>query len=360
MNILVNFDKGLSKFESSKFDSYIKFLELDETNHYFFINRYRSSAFERNFPSLANIKNLTIIDHRYESKSWKEFRTKLDSIIKQHKIDRYVLFYKGIFLEYRKGASDKLGPHYKETLKDDAYMSKMNIVHDCMKGNLFDYYISVIKKIPSYHVVSDPQEIDLIKNRFFFYEVKEDKLKSIPYVEYGFLYKSSNQPQEKIFDLTFGCTILSDDRKWLSKEIQKLENIDLYNIFYKDKYRKVDTLIKSSEYNDNIAKSKYTLIIPSYDNNHFSSIRFFEAISMRTIPLILKGTNIELGLKDYPHLLKLMKKYVVEFEDIQEFIDDSDYESAIEEIFECKDIQKLLKGSYYKKKFEEFFTYSDI
>jgi hypothetical protein len=358
MNILLNFDKALSRFEANKFNSYIKFIELDEVNHYYIINRYSDSTFLRSFPNIANVKNVTIVKTE-KDKSWKAYWAFLDSIIEKYSIDRYLVFYLNIMGDHRLGGDTKSEFHYKNSLEDDEYLNRFNIVFHSTRGILTNYYITEIKGIEALHVVSDPHEYDAIKNRFYFYDSPETGLKYLPYVEYGFIFKKDLPIERKTQDFTFGCTVLSKDRAHLSDSLIELQSIKGFNVFVKDKFKKRDNMVNNKIYNEFLCKSKFTLIVPSYDKNHFSSVRFFEALAMKTIPLIHEETQYKIGLQHYPELSKLFDKYVVSMSGIKSLIETIDYESAIKEIYKCPDYVKLSKDlEFYKENFEEFFKYN--
>lgn len=357
MNILLNFEKSLSRFEANKFNSYLKFIELDEVNHYYIINRYGDSTFKRSFPCIENIKNLTIVKTD-KNKSWSVYWKNLDDIIEKYSIDRYLLFYLNIMGEHRVGGDPKSELHYKNSLEDDNYLNKFNIVFHATRGILTNYYISVVKNIESLHIITDPHEYDAIKNRHYFYDAPEENLKYLPYIEYGFIYKRDLPVKEKTEDFTFGCTILSKDRSHLSESLVELQSVEGFNVYVKDKFLKRDNMVNNRIYNESLSKSKFTMIVPSYDKNHFSSIRFFEALAMKTIPLIHEETQYKFGLQHYPTLSKIFDKYVVSMNGVKSLIESINYEEAIKEIYECPDFVKLSSDiKFYKENFTEFFKY---
>ena len=358
MNILLNFDKSLSRFEANKFNSYLKFLELDEVNHYYIINRYGDGTFERSFPCIKNMKNVTVVKTD-KGKSWRAYWASIDLILETYSIDRYLVFYLNIMGEHRFGGDPKSEFHYANSLEDDNYLNRFNIIFHSTRGTLTNHYITEVKGIEALHVVTDPHEYDAIKNRHYFYDSPNENLKYLPYIEYGFIHKRDLPVKEKTEDFTFGCTILSKDRAHLSKSLIELQSVEGFNVFVKDKFEKRDNMVNNKIYNESLCKSKFTMIVPSYDKNHFSSIRFFEALAMKTIPLIHEETQYQIGLHHYPELSKIFDKYVVSMSGVKSLIESIDYEAAIKEIYECSDFVKLSTDiEFYKEKFTEFFKYN--
>lgn len=365
MNILLTFLKMRSKYEKSKYNNYVKFLSLDTENHYYFLNPYKSkNLIDNEFPALKDIPNVTIIEARdfFEDTSWKRSYEFLDDIIEKYSIDKHLILYLGVSSNYRRD-NNSIKKDYENSLEDDSYKTKFVLTFRTLSRVIVAYYLSEVKDIDSVQMITDPQEPNFIKNRWYFYDCPEENLTRVPFVEYGFFYDNDATIPEKTKDFTFGCTILTKDRAYMTPQIIQLES-DLKssgisaNIHLKDKKAGIDTLVNVDEYNKAVAESRFTLIAPSYDTNHFSSIRFFEALSTDTIPLIHEGSNLEVGLQHYPSLLKIFRKYVVSIDEIPQKIKSVNYEKSIKEIKNNPDYIKLKTDlDFYKKEIIPFFKY---
>lgn len=141
---------------------------------------------------------------------------------------------------------------------------------DEMSSNLFN-----VKQNPdNYHL-------------YHIYDMPRYSMSRIDSLQY-YLSHKVNDVDTKEHDLTFGYTIFSyGDREsyveYVNYMISKFKNVNLY---VKNAITKEDNSIDRDEYLSQISRSKYTLIIPSYDNTCFSLYRFIEAIHNDCLPII--------------------------------------------------------------------------
>lgn len=170
---------------------------------------------------------------------------------------------------------------------------------------LLNYKIAHEQSIKLNHFIIDPQEVNYndfnFKNieyeRFFSYESKLfDFKKNNAFLNTYIENRVSDLDKE--LDFAFGYTILTQDRSNSTDMIEdiisemRLSGLRI-KIFLRDKYNGIDTFVKKDEYLENIRKSKFTLIIPSYNNKTFSAFRYIESIYSGCIPLILDSVDIE-------------------------------------------------------------------
>lgn len=87
----------------------------------------------------------------------------------------------------------------------------------------------------------------------------------------------------------------------------------------KDIYLNIDTFIPRDEYLKYISKSKYTLIIPSYDRTQVSILRILESIHNNCIPLFTPDNNFDILLKSFPDFN--YKDYILD-ENFKQFSED--------------------------------------
>lgn len=99
----------------------------------------------------------------------------------------------------------------------------------------------------------------------------------------------------KEFDFTMGWTVFPNgNRSKFSEKITEIaEQFTKVNLFTKDKVKNIDNSIPIPEYLKLIEKSKYTYILPSYDNSCFSLYRFIESIDLDCLPLLHPDCNVE-------------------------------------------------------------------
>lgn len=194
---------------------------------------------------------------------------------------------------------------YGVTSFDNLFMSKAQfkfISGRKQKENiLLAYKIAHEQGIELIHHIIDPQEVNYndfnFKNieysRWFSYSSQKfDFGKSSAFLE---SHKRNVKNQDKEYDFVFGYTILTKDRSddlEIQSIITDLSGKIKTRIFLRDKYKNIDTFIKKDEYLDYIKKSRFTLIIPSYNEETFSAFRYIESIYSGCVPLILNTVDI--------------------------------------------------------------------
>ena len=165
---------------------------------------------------------------------------------------------------------------------------------------LLAYKIASTRNIKLRHFIIDPQEVNY--NDFNFKGIEYERF--FPYTSAKFDFIKHNAflnsyigrtSFEKDFDFVFGYTILTQDRSsstnYLNEVLDSISDLKT-KIFLRDKYNNIDTFVKKDEYLDYINKSKFTLIIPSYNEETFSAFRYIESIYSGCVPLILNTVDI--------------------------------------------------------------------
>ena len=146
------------------------------------------------------------------------------------------------------------------------------------------------------------------------------------------LFNVSLQPYKK-YDFTFGYTVVTPDRNINDDNLIELINAKFYkpNIFVKHKFKEINTFVPRDVYMDYIKKSKYTLIIPSYDVDHVSIIRIIEAVHNNCIPVFTENNNFKALLESFPNFN--YKDYIIDNNWIK--FSEEDYNAKL---LHCKDI----------------------
>ena len=213
---------------------------------------------------------------------------------------------------------------------------------------LLTYKLASNQNIELEHFIIDPQEVNYgdfnfeniqYPRRFPYTSEKFDFLRDDAFLD-TYIRNSAisvvtedSINLEKEFDFTFGYTILTEDRSestdYLNSVIESLDGLRT-KIFLRDKYNNIDTFIKKDEYLHYIRKTKFTLIIPSYNNETFSAFRYIESIYSGCVPLILRTTDISEAKKT----LYIPECLIVTAETIRKTIEEMDYSEVIRDIKE--------------------------
>ena len=113
-------------------------------------------------------------------------------------------------------------------------------------------------------------------------------------------------------------SVISNERYKLFKKLK--DNIE--NFYYRISKRvakennvePINKLLRKTDYIKEIGKSKYTLIIKSYNDNTFSGLRFIESLYYDCLPLILKDTNYDLLIKSFNLDKEKVEKILVDYD----------------------------------------------
>ena len=93
---------------------------------------------------------------------------------------------------------------------------------------------------------------------------------------------------DKNYDFTFGYTVLqsSERAKYIEWVNQMYGQFDKANLFVKSDCDQEDTSVGRSVYLNKIEESRFTLMLPSYDESCFSVYRFLESLDKNCLPII--------------------------------------------------------------------------
>jgi hypothetical protein len=372
MNIFISFGMGnLSRFVVKQYIRF-KFIESipDARNNYYFLSGIKN---EKRVDVLLNnkrIKQIIKIGDYFETNSWKESYQLIDKLVEEHKIDKVFVFVTRYndSLNTSHDFDIEGAALYEKTLTDDSFMCKINVMKSFYKNILFYYYISKKLNIPLIHFIEDSKEIRFDQansqnKNFFYYELQKYKADYFPYLEYGLIYGRPDCQTKKEYDFIFGMTALNDERHRIAVEFKNIQNSlkkDLKcELYFHDKKLDINTLINGNVYDEMLAKTKYTLVVPAYDKNEFSYPRIVESLCSKCIPLIHKNHPRETlitTMKEVPQFLEIIDKHnlYVEIDEIESKIKNLDYDSVISDFISCDDYQKYLKLEYYLKYFMKY------
>ena len=297
---------------------------------------------------LKNLLNRTDVEYRHipwvDGYNWKDYEKDIKK--KTVDIDTFIIFGSTMFNNYN-SKNSSLVDNFDRELDNGNYNYNLSFVSTrtvqqryficklCKDKNLIYFYI-------------DPSECILTK-RFntgtTVYYLKRDDCIYLPSYE-KYMFKNGKNI-EKTVDFTFYGTALTEDRQYLVEQKDLLTNIrnsDVGIIVKKD-----STYVSQTEYYDKLARSKFTLIIPSYDVTTFSVIRFLEAVSNHCLPLVLDTVNLTDLKNTFKDIYDIVKKYlVVNINDIQSKIDSLDYNKIINKLFNTQSVKNFSDDEYFK------------
>lgn len=210
------------------------------------------------------------------------------------------------------------------------FMSVGSVITVVLNG----YYLSNKFNCPYNEIIYDPQECSvglskLLKfpklSLWFGYGYKQDGLtvSRADLLQYYLKRQptfSSNE-QKKIYDVTFGMTVLTKDRiSTYENVLESMTNLDRF--FVRNKYTGEDTFVDRETYLDYIRQSRYTYITPSYDIGHFSIFRFIEAVYNNCLPLISRECDLTFFKETFRFDPVLLAHFVVDIGDNLVYSDD--------------------------------------
>lgn len=143
--------------------------------------------------------------------------------------------------------------------------------------------------LPVTHIINDPLEVDLSSlgiKEVFYYKIP-GRASYSDYLTKEIALQPG--PRRKTRPFTFGFSNISKSGS-RTKYYNEFKSTNL-PFFYKGPEE--DNYISTYEYNNLLEESRYTYILPAYDSNHFSYIRYLEALHRGCIPLIHPDCNLQ-------------------------------------------------------------------
>ena len=155
--------------------------------------------------------------------------------------------------------------------------------------------------IPLHEMAFDPNEmsLDLVhpdvapRDNYYLYHGYDNSrynTSRLDSIQHFFSGKTSmfDDPSDKSYDFTFGFTVLEmSGRKDYSADVAELSSrFTNVNVFCKNYLTGEDTLVDRDVYLHYVSKSKYTMMLPSYDSSCFSIYRFVESLHNNCVPIL--------------------------------------------------------------------------
>lgn len=173
-------------------------------------------------------------------------------------------------------------------------------------------FLKGLHSLNARHIVLDPQEVDF-GNYLPFKAYSRHCILKNARCRYLPLYECSlglcMAPAKKEHDFFFIGSVYSDDRKYLYDLEKQVTNTEDFIFKVIDSKENKENVLSQDDYYKEIGKTKYTLVIPSYDKTSFSIIRFFESIYGDCVPLILDLCCTKDFETTFPEIFELVKKH---------------------------------------------------
>ena len=133
------------------------------------------------------------------------------------------------------------------------------------------------------------------------YDIDHYGIKRLDSSQYMFNSQHKWFEADKLYDFTFGYTVLQDSERakyipWVNEMAKKF---DKANLFVKSDCEIEDTSVSRTVYLNKIEQSRFTLMLPSYDESCFSIYRFLESLDKKCLPIIHKSCIIDEVEKSY-------------------------------------------------------------
>lgn len=234
---------------------------------------------------------------------------------------------------------------YTNQLKSEPLSHKLDLIFSLL-NTFYDK--------PFYHFMLDPQEVDIldvlglhhIKNETHFIHDLSDRDNVIvnPFIVYPFLHNDNDI--FKTYDFVFGLTAFND--KYRSNIIKHISvNLtDSSKFYYCEIVNdvKIDTRIPYDQYLKQVALSKTTLVVPSYDVSTFSIHRFVESIANGCIPIVDSNCNLDVLDHELSMFIQLHLLIDFDIDNINHFIQNIclNYDQILSDIVKLSYIKNLL------------------
>lgn len=135
------------------------------------------------------------------------------------------------------------------------------------------------------------------------YDVAKLNMKRLDSLQYFYQNEKKSfieSQYDKDIDFTFGMTIFQDFRKKYYDDVRDIQKqFEKTNLYVLNKITGENTFLDRQDYLKQIARSKFTMILPAYDSNCFSIYRLLESLNNDCLPLIHEDCYIEEINKSY-------------------------------------------------------------
>jgi len=197
------------------------------------------------------------------------------------------------------------------------FLSVSHVLYNC----LVLLKINHVYKIPIHEMMFDPLEFsfacfhdDYKPSNYYQYHgydipsIGAHRLDSLQYFNNHATFNTLVK-NDKVFDFVFGLTVLknSDRCKFLDDVYGVASMFGSSKIFIRNDFTGENTFVDKEIYLDFISKSRYTYILPAYDQELFSIYRLIESINLDCLPLIHSAANTDGVSESFGFDLSILK-----------------------------------------------------
>jgi hypothetical protein len=126
------------------------------------------------------------------------------------------------------------------------------------------------------------------------YDIPRYNMKRLDSLQYHFEHTRNLFPEDKCYDITFGYTSMRGERTKFEDFIeQTYSNFTTKNLYVRDKKKDINTLVDKDLYLQKLEQSRYTIIVPSYNETCFSIYRLIEALHNDCLPIISPTCRVD-------------------------------------------------------------------
>lgn len=169
------------------------------------------------------------------------------------------------------------------------------------------------------HDIDEYRFDTLIKFKKYYqaYLANIDGVVFMPTFEIGLQLYADKSKCNKQFDFVFYCTAKIESRKYILEQrdrLQAIKNSDVVVVGPKESHS-----IKEDQYDDLLRKAKFTMVIPAYNEKHFSIWRIIEAVMNDCLCLCYSKNNMRDLRCTFPDICDIMETDLMfdSFDDIE-------------------------------------------
>lgn len=281
---------------------------LKEYDNITFIHKYKTERVIPYIEEHTKIKINNVINFRSKFEdvlslkypTWKDYYEALD--VDQYKFDSVWLF--GAPLSDGAKLKRRLPDTFDKMYDKNAFMKFISIA-----SLYFDSY-SLVKiannsNVEINELCYDPGEASLSTfslspkvNVYHGYDIDHLGIKRLDSLQQGLKNTSKRRLfSDKDNDFILGYSYMTPERSDIHNEAQEIYKEISYKyskkLFIKSKMTNEYNDILYDDYLDEVSRSKFTLILPSYHKNCFSAYRFIESVYNDCLPLVLESCYVD-------------------------------------------------------------------
>lgn len=320
------------------------------------IDPFKSNKLAKYIPEDIEIRKLS---HVLECDGWNEIDKYTKEILEG--IDTLIVFKVLMFQKYRADNFDYAKNFEQNKANNDrVYLNFVFLKNAMIKYNVVVNASKMCKYI--YQIYIDPNEPCLnehlhFKNyeKIFFMKRKNDNYVYVPYFESP--VNKFAKHINKTCDFVFYCSAITDERKYIldiKDKIESIKNWDVHVITRRAVSKEGAKRCKQNDYYLKLAKSRYTLCIPSYDETAFSMNRFVEAFCNDCVCFVLNKCCLDDVDLTYPDIAEVIREklLVKGFKDCKRKIKEISEEERLEILNEVKSTRswkRMMSRKYLRK-----------